>query len=69
MDERDEKIIQFLKENKEGKSIIEISKFLNISDITTARILDRLVATNTIKRKEIGTSKLHFVEEISDDKE
>lgn len=57
---REEKILKMISKQHCGMCIKEIAEKIKLSTITTARILDKLIAEKRLHRKEIGRIKLHF---------
>lgn len=54
-------VLNLLKKHKEGLTVTEISKLLNISRNTTAISLARLDGAKKIKIRNVGMAKLHFL--------
>ena len=52
------RILHLLKVNKDGLTITETSKELNIHYITTSKYLAVLEAEGKIKRRDVGMAKL-----------
>ena len=59
-DEILKKVEKILKENPEGLTITEISKFLKITRNTVAIALAELKGAKQIRIREIGMAKLHY---------
>lgn len=61
--ERKEVILKILRENRDGLTILELSKSLGISRNTCAILLANLEGANLIRIREIGKCKLHYIRE------
>ena len=55
-----ELVINILKKNADGLTIIEISKLLKISRNTVAVALAELKGANLIRIRPVGRAKLHY---------
>ena len=55
-----ELVIELLKKNKDGLTIIEIAKELKISRNSVPVILAELKGANLIRIRPIGRAKLHY---------
>jgi len=57
----EEKIIQILRNDKNGLTINEISKRAGIHRITASKYLAVLEAKNLVKRRNVGKAKLFYL--------
>jgi len=55
-----EKVIELLKKNSEGLTIVEISSKLGVSRNTIAIVLAELKGAESIRIRPIGKAKLHY---------
>lgn len=55
-----ELVIEFLKKNTEGSTIIEIATALKISRNTVAVVLAELKGAEKIRIRPVGKAKLHY---------
>jgi predicted transcriptional regulator len=60
MGTKKEIVVNVLKKNPMGLTIVEISKLLNISRNTVAVVLAELKGEKTITIRPIGKAKLHY---------
>ena len=58
--EKKDSVVELLKKNREGLTVMDISKELNISRNTVAVALAELKGANSIKIRPIGMAKLHY---------
>jgi predicted ArsR family transcriptional regulator len=58
--EKKERVIELLKENTDGLTIIGIAEELGISRNTVPVILAELKGANTIRIRPVGKAKLHY---------
>jgi predicted transcriptional regulator len=58
-----EQVIEVLKKNAEGLTIVEISKILEISRNTVAVALAELKGAEMIRIRPVGKAKLHYWKE------
>ena len=56
-----ELVVQILKKNTDGLTIIEIAKSLKISRNTVAVALAELKGANLIRIRPVGMAKLHYL--------
>ena len=59
-----ELVIELLKKNSDGLTVIEISKLLKISRNTVAVALAGLEGANLIRVREVGRAKLNYLKEL-----
>ncbi len=62
MKTKKELVVESLKKNVRGLTIIEISRMLNISRNTVAIVLAELKGAQSISVRPIGKAKLHYWE-------
>ena len=62
MKNKKEMVVELLKKNTEGLTIIEISRELKISRNTVAVVLAELKGAEQIRIRPIGRAKLHYWE-------
>ncbi|MFT4303093.1 MAG: HTH domain-containing protein [Candidatus Woesearchaeota archaeon] len=55
-----EKVIEILKKNTDGLTIMEISSALKISRNTVAIALAELKGANKVRIRNVGMAKLHY---------
>lgn len=55
-----ELVIDLLKRDTDGLTIVEIAKMLNISRNTVAVVLAELKGANLIRIRPVGIAKLHY---------
>jgi predicted transcriptional regulator len=55
-----ELVIELLKKNSDGLTIVEISRFLKISRNTVAVVLAELKGMEVIRIRAVGKAKLHY---------
>lgn len=67
MDSIDDEILELLENCKYGLSIDEISEKLKKSRTTSARALDRLIASGKILRRNVATAKIHILPKYRDE--
>ncbi len=60
MDDKKQRVMSLLKKDKEGLTIIEISRLLKISRNTVAVALAELKGAEMIRIRPIGKAKLHY---------
>ena len=60
MREKKELVINLLKTNTDGLTVIEISRFLKISRNTVAVALAELKGAELIRIRPVGIAKLHY---------
>lgn len=53
-----ERIIELLKQNREGLTILELSKALGMSRITVSKYVYGLIVENMIYQRKVGPAKL-----------
>lgn len=58
-----ERILEFLIGKPRGSTISEVSDSLDISRQTASKYLEVLVNTEKIDRREVGSAKLHYLEQ------
>lgn len=58
--EKKDLVVKLLKKNRDGLTVMDISKELNISRNTVAIALAELKGSNSIKIRPIGMAKLHY---------
>lgn len=58
--EKKELVVDILKKNREGLTVVEIANLLKISRNTVAVALAELKGGNLIKIRPIGMAKLHY---------
>ncbi len=63
MKTKKEMVIEVLRKNPMGPTIVEISKILNISRNTVAVVLAELKGEGVITIREVGKAKLHYWKE------
>ena len=61
--EKKELVIELLKKNSDGLTVIEISKLLKISRNTVAVALAGLEGAGLIRVREVGRAKLNYFKE------
>lgn len=60
MKEKKEAVVDLLKKNPRGLTIVEISDLLKTSRNTTAIVLAELKGANAITIRPVGRAKLHY---------
>ena len=55
-----DKVIELLKKNPRGLTIIELSKLTKVSTITVAKTLARLDGEGKVDIRRAGSAKLHY---------
>ena len=60
MKTKKESVIELLKKNSDGLTIVEISKLLNMSRNTASIALAELKGAEQIRIREVGRAKLHY---------
>jgi Mn-dependent DtxR family transcriptional regulator len=64
MDEKKKrKVLDLLSKNRDGLTVIEISKLLDVSRNTCSVILANLDGAGLIRVREVGKCKLHYLKE------
>jgi predicted transcriptional regulator len=58
--EKDKKIIELLKKDKKGLTIIELARLTNFSTHTTAICLAKLEGAEKIEIRKAGSAKIHY---------
>ena len=61
MKDKKQLIVDLLKKNRDGLTVIEISKLLKFSRNTVAVYLAELRGENKIRVREVGMAKLHYL--------
>ncbi len=62
MDERKkEEVLNLLKKNSDGLTVLDISGFLKVSRNTCAVVLANLDGAGLIRVREVGKCKLHYL--------
>lgn len=56
-----ERIIEVLKKNQEGLTIIEISKILGVNRATVTKYIYELFGSGIISQRKVGSAKLCFL--------
>ena len=65
MDEnKKEGVLKLLKTNKDGLTVLEISKSVGISRNTCAVVLANLEGADLIRVRPVGKCKLHYLKEV-----
>lgn len=60
-----EKILEILKDNPRGLNIREITEFIGVSRVSSAKYLDVLVAEGKIEVRTMGKAKVFYIIQIS----
>jgi len=58
-------VIELLKKNTDGLTIVEIAGMLKISRNTAAVVLAELKGAELLRIREVGRAKLHYLKEIN----
>ncbi len=58
-----ELVVELLKKNTDGLTIVEIARLLKISRNTVAVVLAELRGAELIRIREVGRAKLHYLKE------